>query len=122
MILVDTSVWIDHLRDGSTDLSALLNNFVVLTHPLVIGELACGNLRNRALVLKWMKGLPQVTVATDSETLYFIEQHNLMGRGMGYIDCSLLAAVALTPPSKVWTRDKSLARITSALGLAWRPA
>ncbi|MGH8035829.1 MAG: type II toxin-antitoxin system VapC family toxin [Lysobacterales bacterium] len=122
MILVDTSVWIDHLRSGSTELSALLIKLEVLMHPLVIGEVACGNLNNRALVLKLMRGLPQVKVATDAETLYFIEQRRLMGRGMGYIDAQLLAAAAMTPPCKIWTRDKNLDRITSELGLAWQQA
>jgi len=98
VILVDSSVWIDHLRAGSSELESLLNDLRVLVHPFVIGELACGNLRNRKEVLDLMGDLPQVSTAADQEVLYFIEQHELMGKGIGYIDAHLLASVALTPP------------------------
>jgi predicted nucleic acid-binding protein len=83
MILVDTSVWVDHLRAGDEDLSTLLNNSQVLMHPFVLGELACGNLRNREMVLRLLKDLPHAALATDDEVLFFIERHALMGRGIG---------------------------------------
>jgi len=119
MILIDTSIWIDHLRVGDAELVALLNSAQVVSHPFVVGELACGNLRSRDEVLTLMGELPQVTVATDAEVLYFIEQHELMGRGIGYIDAHLLAAVSLTSPARLWTRDKRLDAVAVDLGLAF---
>lgn len=118
MILVDTSVWVDHLRSGDEDLAALLNASKVLMHPFVLGELACGNLHKREAVLKLLQGLPRVPVASDSEVLFFIERHRLMGRGLGYIDAHLLAAAALADPARLWTRDRSLAAAADNLGLA----
>jgi len=119
MILVDTSVWIDHLRTGEAGLVELLNGNRVLMHPFVVGELACGNLRHREKVLALLKDLPQVTIATDDEVLYFLEQHQLMSRGIGYIDAHLLAATALAGRALLWTRDKRLAAIVTEAGLAY---
>ena len=119
MILVDTSVWIDHLRGGDAELVGLLQTMQVLVHPFVVGEMACGNLRNRAEVLKLMGDLPGTAAASDPEVLFFIDQHRLMGRGIGYVDAHLLAAVLLTPPTRLWTRDKRLAAIADELGLAY---
>ena len=119
MILVDTSVWIDHLRAGDAELAALLNGSQVLMHPFVLGELACGNLRNRVEVLALLKDLPQAVLATDEEVLFFIERHVLMGRGMGYVDAHLLAAVTLGGMTKIWTRDKRLRAVADALALAY---
>lgn len=119
MILVDTSIWIDHLRNGDDDLVSLLEALQVLVHPFVVGELACGNLENRAEVLNLMGDLPGANAASDPEVLYFIDQHSLMGRGIGYIDAHLLAAVLLNPPARLWTRDKRLATIADDLGLAY---
>ncbi len=118
MILVDTSVWVDHLRAGDEELARRLTNIQVLSHPFVVGELACGNLRNRSEVLVLLGNLPQVTVATDAEVLFFIEQHRLIGRGIGYIDAHLLAAVSLASPARLWTRDKRLGSVAAELGLA----
>ena len=118
MILVDTSVWIDHLRAGDKELQALLNTGQVLMHPFILGELACGNLRNRNEVLTLLNNLPRAPVANDHEVLLFIERHSLMGRGIGYIDAHLLASVALCAPARLWTRDKRLAAIAGVLGLA----
>jgi len=118
VILVDTSVWIDHLRIGDEDLKELLNSSGVLAHPFVIGEVACGNLRKRSEVLSLMRNLPQANVATDEEVLFFIEQHRLMGRGVGYIDAHLLAAVSLTPPALLWTRDRRLGALATEIQLA----
>jgi len=117
VILVDTSVWIDHLRDGDDELVRLLEATQVLVHPFVVGEMACGNLGNRAEVLKLMGELPQATAASDPEVIYFIDQHRLMGRGIGYIDAHLLAAVLLNSPSRLWTRDRRLGTIADELGL-----
>jgi len=119
MILVDTSIWIDHLRAGDEGLVTLLNSAQVLSHPFVAGELACGNLRSRDEVLTLIGELPRVTVATDAEVLYFIEQHGLMGRGIGYIDAHILAAVSLASPAQLWTRDKRLDAVAVDLGLAF---
>ena len=118
MILVDTSVWIDHLRDGDDELIRLLEVTQVLVHPFVVGEMACGNLENRAEVLQLMGDLPGAAAASDSEVLYFIDSHRLMGRGIGYVDAHLLAAVLLNPPAQLWTRDKRLRTIADELGLA----
>jgi predicted nucleic acid-binding protein len=118
MILVDTSVWIDHLRRGDARLLLALEAGEVLTHPFVIGELACGNLRNRGEILDLLAHLPAAPAAADAEVLGFIERRKLMGRGMGYVDAHLLAATALARPARLWTRDRRLAGIATSLGLA----
>ena len=121
MILVDTSVWIDHLRTSIALLADALEAEDVLVHPFIIGELACGEMKQRSKVLELLATLPSIVVATDEETLHFIEHHHLMGKGIGYIDAHLLAATALTDGAQLWTRDKRLAdvaaelRITSAI-------
>lgn len=115
MILVDTSVWVDHLRKGVPELVELLERGEVLTHPFVIGELACGNLKDRGEVLDLLAALPAAVVAADDETLLFIEQRMLMGKGIGYIDAHLLASVTLTNDARLWTRDKRLAEIADAM-------
>jgi predicted nucleic acid-binding protein len=119
MILVDTSVWVDHLRAGDEDLSTLLNNSQVLMHPFVLGELACGNLRNREMVLRLLKDLPHAALATDDEVLFFIERHALMGHGIGYVDAHLLAAVMLDGAAQMWTRDKRLRAVADSLTLSY---
>ena len=118
MILVDTSVWIDHLQKGVPELAAALENDEVLTHPFVIGELACGSLRNRAEVLYLLNVLPSAVVATHDETLFLVEERKLMGKGIGYIDAHLLASVMLASDARLWTRDKRLATIAAELRLA----
>jgi len=117
MILVDTSVWIDHLGTGDDRLVQQLNSNNVLMHPFVLGELACGNLIKRKEILTLFKDLPQSSVATDNEVLFFIEQQKLMGRGIGYIDTHLLAAVALNASVRLWTRDKRLRAVCDSLSL-----
>lgn len=121
MILVDTSVWVDHLRKGDAALIAALEAGEVLMHPFIVGELACGNLSNRAEVLTLLRDLPPVTVATDAEALGFIDRHALMGRGIGYFDVHLLASVVLAGPARLWTRDKRLANVAEDLGLEYLP-
>ncbi len=117
MILVDTSVWVDHLRSGDAALAALLEASEVLTHPFVIGELACGNLANRGVILTLLDDLPSVTVAADNEVLFFIERHTLMGRGIGYVDAHLLAGATLGTDTRLWTRDRRLRSVAGDLSL-----
>ncbi len=117
MILVDTSIWIDHLRAADEQLSALLSDGKVLGHPFVTGELTLGNLANRISVIGAMQELPQAQMATDTEVLRFISEKRLFGQGIGYIDTHLLAAILLTPGSTLWTRDKRLLAIASRLGV-----
>jgi predicted nucleic acid-binding protein len=118
MILVDTSVWIDHLRACDEQLTQLLVAGLVLAHPFVIGELALGNLRNRDTVLGALQDMPQAVVATEQEVFCFIGEKGLFGLGIGYIDAHLLAAVLLTPGSLLWTRDKRLLAASAQLGIA----
>lgn len=119
MILIDTSVWIDHLRAGDKGLASLLNCAQALTHPFVVGEIACSNLRNRAEVLRLLQDLPQSPVARDAEVLFFIEQQRLMGRGIGYIDAHLLAATTLADPTQLGTGNQRLAAVARDLKLAY---
>jgi predicted nucleic acid-binding protein len=118
MILVDTSVWIDHLRTTDKALVSLLNAGMVLAHPFVIGELALGHLGQRTTVLSALSDLPRAIVATDAEVLNFIDRYELFGRGVGYVDVHLLAAVRLTAGSELWTRDQRLYGVAVHLGLA----
>lgn len=122
MILVDSSVWIDHLRAGEPALVELLNNNNVLAHPFVVGELACGNLKNRKMVLSLLQDLPTIQVATDDEVLFFVEKHSLMGKGIGYVDAHMLAAVMLDGNARLWTRDKRLGSVAEAMKLAFQTA
>ena len=119
MILVDTSVWVDHLREGAPALAAALEQASALMHPFVLGELACGNLKNRAAVLRLLGKLPTAPIATDREALDYIERRALMGRGLGYIDVHLLASIALAGTARLWTRDKRLAAVATELKLAY---
>jgi predicted nucleic acid-binding protein len=118
MILADTSVWIDHMRGRRSRFSAALENDLVLVHPFVIGELACGNLRDRNDILALLHDLPLAVAATDAEVLAFIERRKLMGRGLGYIDVHLLASAALSGTARLWTHDRRLAAVAVQLGLA----
>ena len=116
MILVDTSVWIEHFRAGNESLSRLLDAHQVWAHPFVIGELACGNLENRKEILSRLKCLPSISAATHFEVLFFVERNRLAGLGIGYVDLHLLASVALAPSAQLWTRDRRLAEIASSMG------
>ena len=118
MILVDTSVWVDHLRRDDKRLAGLLDTGGILSHTFVIGELALGDLRQRDLVLATLQDLPQASVATDREVLHFIGRHALFGLGIGYVDAHLLASVRLTAGATLWTRDKRLLGVAERLGLA----
>jgi predicted nucleic acid-binding protein len=118
LILVDTSVWIDHLHKTHPHLVAALERDDVATHPFVIGELACGSIANRNEVLHLLSALPTITVATDDEVLLVIERHGLMGRGIGYIGAHLITSVMLTENARLWTADKRLHEIAASLGIA----
>ena len=119
MILVDTSVWVDHLRSNDPALAKALETGIVLTHPYVVGELACGNLKNRGEVLALLQDLTEAPLATDAEALAFIDARSLMGRGIGYIDVHLLASAALAGDTRLWTRDLRLADVAADIQLAF---
>ncbi|HEX2167560.1 MAG TPA: type II toxin-antitoxin system VapC family toxin [Longimicrobiales bacterium] len=119
MILVDTSVWIGHFRRSDRLLMELLEAGEVLTHPFVVGELACGNLPAPEEVLGLFQQLPTAPSASDPEALHFIERHRLMGRGIGYVDVHLLASAALADGARVWTADARLAAAASRLFLSY---
>lgn len=119
MILVDTTVWIDHLRSGEPALVTALEGGQVLMHPYVLGELACGNLKNRKEVLRLLGDLPLAPTATEPEVLDFIERRALMGQGIGYIDVHLLASIVLEGAARLWTRDRRLDEVAAELDLAF---
>jgi hypothetical protein len=119
-MLIDASVWVNHLRRGDATLSALLHRDEVECHPFVIGELACGSLRRRAEVLTLLQRLPQVPVVGHDEVLAFIERRRLMGRGIGWIDAHLLASAALSN-TLLWSRDRRLSEVARELHLCGEP-
>jgi len=116
MILVDTSIWINHLRRGDQQLMDLLDSGQVLMHPFVLGELACGNLRDRGQLLALLHELPRAVRPSDDEVLFFIEAQNLGGRGIGFVDAHLLASAILSEVP-LWTRDRRLQAVATELGL-----
>lgn len=118
MVLVDTSVWVSHLSKGNAELEGLLNNGHVVCHPFIVGELACGNIKNRAVILSLIQALPIAIEAGHEEVMRFIEDYTLMGRGLGYIDIHLLASALLTRVP-IWTLDKKLNEVSSDLGLGF---
>jgi predicted nucleic acid-binding protein len=119
MILVDTSVWVDHLRHGDVSLSQHLSQAQVMCHPMVVGELACGNLKSRAVVLALLADLPSASVASEAEVLSFIQAQSLFGLGIGYVDVYLCASAKLHGV-QLWTRDKRLQAVAERLGLAYQ--
>lgn len=119
MILVDTSIWIDYLRTGDEHLEAVLQQNWVLSHPFVVGELACGNLGQRKAVLGYLHSLPEAPVVSGAEALSFLEQRALMGRGIGYIDVHLLASAILGTPALLWTRDRRLNAVAFELDIGY---
>jgi predicted nucleic acid-binding protein len=119
MVLVDTSVWVSHLRDGNIELANLLNDGSVLCHPLIVGELACGNLKDRTVILSFLRLLPMSIEAEHEEVLSFIENHHLMGKGMGYVDVHLIAS-ALLMGVPIWTLDKKLAQAADGLHVKYK--
>ena len=119
MVLVDTSVWVEHLRRGEPRLASLLVDTHVLCHPFIVGELACGHLRNRGEILDLLAALPSLGKAADHEVLLFIERNRLQGRGLGLIDVHLLASCALAP-APLWTHDAKLRKAAMEIGIATR--
>jgi predicted nucleic acid-binding protein len=120
VILVDTSIWVDHLRIGDDMLQDLLAKEQVLLHPFVFGELALGGLRHRAGTLFQLRQLPTVNVAHHDEVMRLVEQEILYGLGLSYIDAHVLAATRLTPGASLWSRDKSLSAAAEKLSVAAR--
>lgn len=119
MILVDTSVWVSHLRNGNSKLERLLNDGDVVCHPFIIGELACGNIKNRRVILSLISSLPMVDMIDNEEVLLFIEKKNLMGKGLGLIDVHLLATTLLSE-AFLWTLDAKLQHEASILEIAYK--
>lgn len=118
MVLVDTSIWVSHLRKGNARLKTLLEKAEVVCHPFIIGELACGNIKNRTEILSSLQALPMASIAKHEEVLRLIESHNLMGSGLGLIDVHLLAAALLTR-APLWTADKRLRAASAELSIAY---
>jgi predicted nucleic acid-binding protein len=118
MVLVDTSVWVSHLRDENAELSNLLNDGVVLCHPFIVGEIACGNLKDRSAILSFLELLPMSIEAEHDEVLSFIESRRLMGKGIGYIDVHLLISAILTD-APLWTLDTKLAQVSASLHIKY---
>ena len=121
MILVDSSIWVDHLRVGEPTLVRLLESQTVLGHPWIVGELALGHLRRPSEIISLLTALPQALMATPSEVLHLIERADLSGRGIGYMDAQLVAATLMTPEAKLWTRDRRLAAVAADLDRAFEP-
>jgi predicted nucleic acid-binding protein len=118
VILVDTSIWIDHLRRSDPTLVALLHGSQVCSHPMIIGELALGSLRDRSTVLGLLTDLPRTPRATDAELLAFVERHALFGIGLSVVDAHLLAAVQLSSSDRLWTRDRRLRAAAERFGVS----
>ena len=118
MVLVDTSIWVSHLREGNVGLEKLLSHGEVVCHPFIVGELACGNLKNRYEILTYLQSLPMTILAEDEEVLKFIENNQLMGKGLGYIDIHLIASAVLTDVP-LWTLDKTLDKFTRRIGISY---
>ena len=116
MILVDTSIWIDHLNNSNDELIKLLNSNRVCIHPLIIGELSCGHISNRKEILSLLQALPRIEPALEGEVFTFIENKKLYGLGLGIVDINLLAS-ALIHDVKIWTHDKSLKNIARKLNI-----
>lgn len=121
MVIVDTSIWIDHLGKADERLQQLLLNGQVLMHPYIIGELACGNLKPRGEILDMLAMLPAAPLAQDHEVLYFLEANQFYGQGIGYVDAHILSSVALLRTATLWTRDKRLGNLAQKIGLAFQP-
>ena len=117
MILVDTSIWVDHLRAGDVRLVGLLERSEVLTHSMVIAELALGSINPRQILLDSLAALPRSVEASPAEVRHLIESRRLYGRGIGLVDAHLLASALLTPGARLWTRDRRLGAVVRELGL-----
>jgi predicted nucleic acid-binding protein len=118
MILVDTSIWIDHLQRSEATLAVLLTEARVCTHPMIIGELALGSLRDRKTILGLLSSLPSTPLATHAEVLTFVDSNALYGTGLSLVDAHLLAALRLSSPDRLWTRDRRLRLAADKLGVS----
>ena len=118
MVLVDTSLWVEHFRKGRAELRTLLENGQVYCHPFIIGEIACGYLKNREQILNLMASLQQAIVSEDEEVLELIESNRLYGRGLGWVDLHLLSS-ALLSGTRLWTLDVTLINVASEFGVAY---
>jgi predicted nucleic acid-binding protein len=116
MTLVDTSVWIDHLKKGNARLASLLADNEVLAHPFVVGELACGTLQARATIFEYLEDLPAAVIADHREALSLLEGERLYKRGIGWIDVHLLASARLSG-ARLWTLDAALSKVAASLDL-----
>ncbi len=119
MVIVDTSIWVTHLRQGIRQLEKLLMEAEVMCHPFIIGELACGNLKNRNEIISLLQSLPMAPTIEFDEFLSFIERNHLMGEGVGFVDVHLLASAQLTEVP-LWTADKRLKSTADQLELAFK--
>ena len=120
-MLVDTSIWIDHFRRSQPALVDALERGDVESHDFVVGELACGTLPRRDDVLTLMRALPRIAAVTHAEAMALVAERQLWGRGLGWIDVNLLAAV-LVAGTRLWTIDRRLRKIAHELDVAWEPA
>lgn len=119
MVIVDTSIWVTHLRQGSRRLEKLLVDAEVMCHEFIVGELACGNLKNRTEIISLLQSLPMAPTIEFDEILFFIDRHHLMGKGVGFVDVHLLASAQLTV-TPLWTADKKLVSVVDQLELAFK--
>jgi predicted nucleic acid-binding protein len=119
MVLVDTSIWVTHLRQGSRQLEKLLMDAEVMCHPFIIGELACGILKNRNEIIPLLQSLPMAPTIEFDEFLFFIDRNHLMGKGVGFVDVHLLASAQLTGVP-LWTADKRLKPAADQLALTFK--
>ncbi len=116
MVLVDTSVWVEHFRHGKSELEILLSDGQVVCHPFIVGELGCGNLKSRTQILSLLNTLPMAHLAEHDEVMHFVEKYRLMGKGLGYVDVHLFASAMLTHVP-LWTFDKRLGSVSATLGI-----
>jgi predicted nucleic acid-binding protein len=119
VVLVDTSVWVAHLREGNAQLEALLNEGAVVCHPFIIGELACGTMRNRVQILSLLQSIPMAETAEHSDVMQFIDHNRLTGKGLGYVDVHLLTSAVLTGVP-LWTLDKKLQQASGRLRIDYK--
>ena len=118
LILIDTSVWIRHLKEGDKDLSLLLENGLVACHPFIIGELACGGMKNRNEIINLLNALPSVHLLEHDEIMEFIEVRKIMNQGIGYVDVHILGS-AIVSETPLWTLDKSLRKAANKLSIGY---
>lgn len=119
MVLVDTPVWVQHLRKGDPHLEELLLEGHVVCHPFIVGELACGHIKNREEVLSLLQTLPAAPTLMLDELLHFVDRHDLMGIGIGFVDVHLLASAYLVS-FPLWTSDRKLKTVAAALGISYK--